>query len=348
MMVTHDAGGGRAGEDGAAPGEGDVLVRAPGGDPGGGGHEVLAPRAAPISAGTSGARSSRSPAWRWRCSCSRRSARVVTTSSAAAQFGSARRLVTQNSTGVRPPAAGELRQPAQAVPGMQKVTWANWFGGKYGDGKRFFAPVRGGCRSRTWTCIRRCRCRRTRSRPSSRTRSAALDRRAAARTCSAGRWAQNVTLQGHDLPRRLDLHRSAASTPRPIRSINDDAMMFHYEYLDERTGGTGNAGWYIMEIDEPDNAARSRRRSTISSGTPPRPPRPAPSRRSTRASPRCGATSSLLMSTIGMAVVFAILLVTANAMMMSARERTGESGGAQDDRLLRSAAVRAGAWSRRG
>ena len=33
---------------------------------------------------------------------------------------------------------------------------------------------------------------------------------------------------------------------------------------------------------------------------------------------------SLLMSTIGMAVVFAILLVTANAMMMSARERTRE------------------------
>jgi putative ABC transport system permease protein len=33
---------------------------------------------------------------------------------------------------------------------------------------------------------------------------------------------------------------------------------------------------------------------------------------------------SLLMNTIGMAVVFAILLVTANAMMMSARERTGQ------------------------
>ena len=33
---------------------------------------------------------------------------------------------------------------------------------------------------------------------------------------------------------------------------------------------------------------------------------------------------SFLMSTIGLAVVFAILLVTANAMMMSARERTGE------------------------
>jgi len=32
----------------------------------------------------------------------------------------------------------------------------------------------------------------------------------------------------------------------------------------------------------------------------------------------------LLMSTIGMAVVFAILLVVANAMMMNQRERTGE------------------------
>ena len=51
---------------------------------------------------------------------------------------------------------------------------------------------------------------------------------------------------------------------------------------------------------------------------------------------------SLLMGTIGMAVVFAILLVTANAMMMSARERTGEIGGAQDDRLHRPHAVRAG------
>jgi putative ABC transport system permease protein len=49
---------------------------------------------------------------------------------------------------------------------------------------------------------------------------------------------------------------------------------------------------------------------------------------------------SLLMGTIGMAVVFAILLVTANAMMMSARERTKEVAvlktiGFTDRRLFR-------------
>ena len=56
----------------------------------------------------------------------------------------------------------------------------------------------------------------------------------------------------------------------------------------------------------------------------------------------------LLMSTIGMAVVFAILLVTANAMMMNQRERTSRGGGDEDGRLLRPAGVRAGHHRGRG
>ena len=38
------------------------------------------------------------------------------------------------------PPSAELRQPAQGRSrGSPAVTWANWFGGRYGDGKRFFA-----------------------------------------------------------------------------------------------------------------------------------------------------------------------------------------------------------------
>ena len=56
---------------------------------------------------------------------------------------------------------------------------------------------------------------------------------------------------------------------------------------------------------------------------------------------------SLLMNTIGMAVVFAILLVAANAMMMSARERTRELAvlktiGFSDRRLFGLVMVEAG------
>ena len=48
----------------------------------------------------------------------------------------------------------------------------------------------------------------------------------------------------------------------------------------------------------------------------------------------------LLMGTIGLAVVFAILLVTANTMMMSARERTREIAVLKTRRLQRRDGVR--------
>ena len=32
-------------------------------------------------------------------------------------------------------------------------------------------------------------------------------------------------------------------------------MLFHHEYLEEKIGRPGIAGWYIIEIDDPNNAA---------------------------------------------------------------------------------------------
>src|SRR3954452_19003107 len=64
---------------------------------------------------------------------------VVTTLRAASAFGSARRLVTTNSTGMVFTLPIAYANRLQAVKGVEAVTWANWFGGKYGDGKRFFA-----------------------------------------------------------------------------------------------------------------------------------------------------------------------------------------------------------------
>src|SRR5207247_9376685 len=112
--------------------------------------------------------------------------------------------------------------------------------------------------------------------------------------------------------------------PPTNASLNDDMLMFRWDYLDERTGREGQVGWYIIQIDRPENAARIAK--TIDDMF-----------RNSSAATKTGTEQafnasfatmwgnvSLLMNTIGMAVVFAILLVTANAMMMSARERTGE------------------------
>ena len=69
---------------------------------------------------------------------------------------------------------------------------------------------------------------------------------------------------------------------------------------------------------------RWRRRSTTSSATPRRRRRPGTEKAFAAGFASMWGNVKLLMSTIGMAVVFAILLVTANAMMMNQRERTSE------------------------
>jgi putative ABC transport system permease protein len=100
--------------------------------------------------------------------------------------------------------------------------------------------------------------------------------------------------------------------------------MFRYDYLEERYRDRMAPGWYVLRIADPALAGQVAR--TIDDGF-----------RNSTAATKTGTEQAFqagfvtmwgnvqfLMDTIGMAVVFAILLVTANAMMMSARERTGE------------------------
>ena len=64
---------------------------------------------------------------------------VVTTLERASQFGSARRLVMTNATGFVLPLPLSYANRLSATKGITRVTWSNWFGGKYGDNQRFFA-----------------------------------------------------------------------------------------------------------------------------------------------------------------------------------------------------------------
>jgi putative ABC transport system permease protein len=137
------------------------------------------------------------------------------------------------------------------------------------------------------------------------------------------RVGQNVTLQGTIYPG--DWTFKIVGTYAPTSSVlNDDMMIFRHDYLEERIGRPGQAGWYVMRIDQPDHAANIARiiddqfrnsRDATKTGT----------EQAFNASfATMWGNVGLLMDTIGMAVVFAILLVTANAMMMGFRERVRE------------------------
>jgi putative ABC transport system permease protein len=246
---------------------------------------------------------------------------VVTTIAAASRFGSARRLVSMNSTGFVLPLPIAYANRLQAVPGVEQVTWANWFGGKYGDGKRFFAAFAVDPKSYLEMYPEIVV-------PEDQKKAFLAERSSAVvgiRLKEVFGWqlGQNITLQGNIYPGDWTFTiRGFYSVTDPV--INDDMMMFHHAYLEEKTGRPGQAGWYILKIDNPDNAASIAktiddqfRNSSAATKT-------ATEQAFNASFATMWGNISLLMGTIGLAVVFAILLVTANAMMMSARERTRE------------------------
>jgi putative ABC transport system permease protein len=133
----------------------------------------------------------------------------------------------------------------------------------------------------------------------------------------------NVTLQGTIFPGDWTFTIRGIYHPT-LKEYGDDSFMFHYSYLYEREPTRVSPGWFIMKIDDP--AAAPTVAKTIDdqfrNST-------APTKTGTEKAFAAGFASmwgnvKLLMSTIGMAVVFAILLVTANAMMMNQRERRSE------------------------
>lgn len=246
---------------------------------------------------------------------------VVTTLAATAQFGGADRLVVTNATGIVFVLPQAYANRLRAIPGVEGVTWANWFGGRYGDGRRFFAQFAVDAESylALYPEI---------SIPEDQ-KAAFLRERGSAvvgeRLLEVFGWrlGQDITIQGTIFPGDWTFTIRGVYTPTDA-SLNDDFMLFRHDYLEERIGRPGIAGWYVVQIDNPDNAAQIAKTIDDQFRNSSTPTKTGTEKAFNASFATMWGNVSLLMGTIGMAVVFAILLVTANAMMMSARERTSE------------------------
>jgi putative ABC transport system permease protein len=246
---------------------------------------------------------------------------VLTTLDKTSQFGSARRLITTNATGFTFPMPIAYANRLTAIDGVEGVTWINWFGGRYGDGKRFFANFAVDAESYLAMYPEM-------SVPTDQKEAFLADRGGAligARLVDLFGWnvGQNVTLQGTIFPGEWTFTIRGIYTPTDP-AINDDAMMFHWEYFDERTGRQGMAGWYTLEIDRAENAATIAKEVDDLFRNSPAPTKTGTEQAFNASFATMFGNVSLLLNAIGTAVVFAILLVTANAMMMSTRERGRE------------------------
>ena len=150
-------------------------------------------------------------------------------------------------------------------------------------------------------------------------------------TGSAGRWGTASSWRassrptGGQRPLRVrgegHLRRGPRAIPRHRRPPH--VLQLQVPLRGARAAGRP-PGSYAVEIADPRRRGRSARRSTRSSRTPTRRRRRRRRRRSGAGFVSLAGNLALLLSCIGLAVTFTILLVTANTMSLAVRERRTE------------------------
>lgn len=248
---------------------------------------------------------------------------VITTMRAAGEVGSETRLVVRNKLGIVFPLPMAYRSRLEAMDVVTSVTWANWFGGVYLSERNFFPQfaIDAGSYLPLHPEVQL----------TEEQRAAFLAERTAAVVARdlaerfGWKLGQTIALRGTIFSgeHRFTIRGIYEPATPPFQNI----FFFRWDYLKERYRESeymSNVGWYIVGVRNPDDAARIGEtidRMYENSA--------APTRSETERAFQLGFISlygnvAFFLNVIGMAVVFAILLVAANTMAMSARERFHE------------------------
>ena len=241
----------------------------------------------------------------------------------------ANRMITHHSVSFIFPVPLPYRQQILRVPGVTAVSWANWFGGVYGDPNDFknFWP-RLAIDPETYFDLY----------PEFQVPPDQLAQfRKERNACIIGRkLAQQhgfkigdvITMEGDIFPGRWEWVVRGIYTGRD-QTVDETQMFFHWDYLREQVqqrepGRPVEPGWYILRVQSPDvmpRVASAIDEQFLNS----RAPTKTESEKEFQLSfSGMMGNVKFLMGSISAVVIFAILLVTAATMGMSIRERTAE------------------------
>jgi putative ABC transport system permease protein len=243
---------------------------------------------------------------------------------AGAEASSSTRIVTLRSTSLIFSMPTSHADQIRSTPGVQDLTWANWFGGIYKDPQNFFAQfaIEPESYLRMYPEIVLT--------PDE--RKAFLDDRTG---CIVGdglakrygfKVGDKITLQvgiptygrqDFDFTIRAIYHTSGAA-------VDNQSMMFQWKYADERSLVKGQAGWYVSQIASPDQAAQVALAIDQQFANSPYETKTDTERAFQSSFVSMFGNLNLLLGSISIAVVITTLFVAGNTMAMSVRERTTE------------------------
>jgi putative ABC transport system permease protein len=217
----------------------------------------------------------------------------------------------------------------RSTPGVKAATYLSWFGGIYQDPKNFFAQmavdpeglfrlypeyVIDPAQKETWI----------------KTRSGAIAGRKLVE-----RFGWKI---GDRIPIRPTFYRPTDGKPETYEfdlvgiyegktaDVDETGFFFHHDYLMERIGDPGTVGWYVLEVDHPDQADAVAHAIDRQFANSPDETKTTTEKALAQSFAHQIGEKGAILSAIAAVVFFVILLIAGNTMAQSIRERTNELG----------------------
>ena len=243
---------------------------------------------------------------------------------AVAAASSATRIVTIRSTSLIFSMPTSHAEVIRNTPGVQDVTWANWFGGIYKDPSNFFAQIAIEPESylRMYPEIL----------VSPEEKRAFLDDRTG---CLVGdglakrfgwKVGDRIVLQpgipnygSQDYPFTIrGIYRSGGS------NVDNQSMLFQWKYADERSDPKAQIGWLVSQVSNPDRAVEVANLVDQKFANSPYETKTETEQAFSAQFASMIGNLNLLLGSVALAVILTTLFVAGNTMAMSVRERTTE------------------------
>ena len=264
---------------------------------------------------------------------------ILDTLQEAIKVGSESRLVTRNKISLVQWLPMAYQQRIAAVPGVKRVAVQQWFGGQDpADTKGFFAQF---AVDDTWYGIYGKDFELAEASPAESPGAIpdGADPRLAAyfqeqTACVVGQklmlkkgWklGQTITLAGTIFPGSWPFTIRAVYRSK-VKAFNSQVFFFHYKYLYEKSEHQSQAGIYKVLLRDPSQAAEFARKVDAQYENSANPTHTETERAFAAGFISMYGNLPFVIRVIGLAVVFAILLIAANTMVMAVRERTSEVG----------------------
>ncbi|HTY00799.1 MAG TPA: ABC transporter permease, partial [Bacteroidota bacterium] len=251
---------------------------------------------------------------------------VVTAWNAGVESTAADRLIVRQSVSFIFPLPEAYAERIRNVPGVDMVSWANWFGGVYIDKNQFFARL--GVDADNYFAVypelvvppdQLAQFKKERN-------SCIIGSQLADRYHL--KLGDLMTMEGDIYPGQWEFVVRGIYTPRD-KVTDPSNMLFHWQYIDERMrkespGRAGEVGWYIVKIHDPADAARvSQQIDALFANS------QAETKTETERAFQqdfLASASAILtaMNVISFVIIGIIMLVLGNTMIMAARERVRE------------------------